>query len=688
MRKAITIITLILLCQTLLAQTNVEFKKQKFSSRIPAFKEAKRNLKKGDKFFDMGDGYFGYALPYYLKANIFNADNGFLNYKIGICYLKTTEKDKAFRYFTKAQKLIFNVAPDIHFRLGEAYQVINKNDEAIEEYTKYKGTLTPEEFAKQDKKIQRKIKECKVAKDLIRDSIRAFIDNLGPSINSAYPDYAAIISTDESVMYFTSKRAGSVGGKVDKSNEYDEDIYVSYREKNGWSKAVNAGKPLNSKSNDATIGLSPDGQQMYIYKANNGGDIFTSQKKGVEWRKVKPLSNRINTPFHESAASFSYDNNTIYFCSNSTKLENYGNHDIYCCKKDKKGKWGKPQNLGPVVNSEYDEVDVFMHPDGKTLYFSSNGHNTMGGYDIFKTVMKSDGTWSEPVNIGYPINTPLDERFFVMAGNGKHGFYSSARIGGLGSYDIYSVTFLGPEKRMFQSNEDNLIASIANPIKEKIAVEGTVEIKTSRLTVVKGTVYDGTTPELAPLSADIEITDNATNEIISTNKTNEATGKFLITLPSGKDYAVTAKKEGYLFHSENFNIPQTSAYQEKVLDIKLMKIQKDAKIVLRNVFFDFGKSTLKPESFGELDRLIDILTENPKLKIEIGGHTDNKGTKQKNMELSEARAKAVVDYLSKKIDTSRMTFKGYAFDVPVATNETEEGRALNRRVEFKIISNE
>ena len=664
-------------------QTNVNFEKKNFTSRIPAFKEAKKNVKIGDQYYDRGDGFYSIALEYFLKANIFNADNGFLNYKIGVCYLKSSEQSKALRFFVKSEKLLSNVAPDIHFRLGEAYQVNYKFDDAVEEYTKFKNGLSPVELDKQKTLISNRIDECKQAKELIADSVRVFIDNMESNVNTKYNEYFPVLSSNDSSIYFTSKREG-VEGSMNKYNEYSEDIFVTVKSGDEWKIATPV-KEINTKMNDGALAMSPDGQQLYVYQPDNGGDIFISKRKGNKWQSLKPFK-KINTSGQENAITFMPDNQKLFFCSNTNKFKNHvGGYDIYTCTKNSKGKWGDPVNIGEVVNSQNDEVDVFMCSDGKTLYFSSNGHKTMGGFDVFKTMLKDDGSWTEPQNIGYPINTPLNERFFQLTKNGKFAFYSSAKSGGLGGYDIYKITFIGPEKPLILSNEDNLLAAFAKQLNET-EIEQSIDIKTSRLTVVKGTVTDGTVDSLKPLEAEFVIADNATAQIISSNKSNPTNGKFSLSLPSGKDYAITVKKEGYLFHSENFNIPATTKYQELQLDIKLLKIQKEAKIVLRNVFFESGKTTLKTESFSELDKLIEIMKSNPKMKIEIGGHTDNKSSRALNIKLSEARAKAVVQYLSKKIDKSRMTFKGYAFDVPVASNDTEDGRAQNRRVEFKIIS--
>jgi len=325
-----------------------------------------------------------------------------------------------------------------------------------------------------------------------------------------------------------------------------------------------------------------------------------------------------------------------------------------------------------------------MHPDGRTLYFSSRGHNTMGGFDVFKSTMNDDGTWSKPENLGYPVNTPDDDLFFVMGGSGKHGYYSSSNDNGYGDYDLYMITFRGPEKPPVLHNEDNLLANVA-PVGESVVAEK-VEIKTMRLTILKGTIKDAMTNN--PVEAQIEIIDNTKNEVVSVNTSNSSTGKYLVSLPSGRNYGIAVKAEGYLFHSENFDIPAATGYQEVTKDILLNKLAVGQKVVLRNIFFDYGKSTLRSESYAELDRLVKLLTDLPKLKIEISGHTDNKSSLQYNQKLSESRAKAVVDYLiSKGISANRLEYKGYAYLQPIATNDTEEGRQQNRRVEFKVLEN-
>jgi outer membrane protein OmpA-like peptidoglycan-associated protein len=323
-----------------------------------------------------------------------------------------------------------------------------------------------------------------------------------------------------------------------------------------------------------------------------------------------------------------------------------------------------------------------MHPDGKTLYFSSKGHQTMGGYDIFKAVYE-DGMWSEPENMGYPINTPDDDVFFVMSASGKHGYYSSIKKEGKGEKDIYKITFLGPEKQPVLNTEDNLLASLSHPVSETV-IEEAVEIKTVALTILKGTVKDAIT--LEPLESMIDLVDNEENKVIANFKSNSKTGKYLVSLPAGKNYGIAVSAENYLFHSENFDIPLASGYAEIVKDVLLKKIAVGSKIVLKNIFFDFDQATLRDESMSELGRLYELLVEVPTLKIEISGHTDSKGSDPYNQKLSEKRAKSVVDYLiGKGISKSRLTYRGAGEAEPVATNDTEEGMQMNRRTEFKVL---
>lgn len=682
----IFLLTLLLLSALGITAQNVEFEKENFNYKEnkEAFKAAVKALEAGDKLFEASSDNYEKALPYYLEAQKFNPNNALLNYKIGVCLLSTIHKTECISYFERAFKLDPNIDPRIHFMLGTAYQLVLNWDKAKSEYNIYRTSLPPEELKAMDKILAKKTEECNNGIELMKKPARVFIDNLGSVVNSRFGDYSPTIAPDESLILFTSRRDVSMGAKEAQSaDEYDEDVYISYKEKGKWQPVKNMGPPINSVYHDATIGLATDGQSMLMYKGDNGGDIYECTLKGKEWSKPVKLNKAINTENHESSACYSFDGQILYFVSD--RPGGYGGRDIYMSRLQKKGKWGDAINLGPVINTEYDEEGVFMHPDGKTMYFSSKGHKTMGGYDIFKTIWNDSlKSWSAPENIGYPINTADDDVFFVVSGNGRHGYFASVKNDGLGEKDIYVVTFLGPEKPGILSNEDNLIACLTEPVKEK-QIEKPVEIKTAQLTIFKGRVLDAVT--MQPVEANIELTDNVKNQPVSTFQSNASTGKYLVALPSGRNYGIAVKADGYLFHSENFDIPQTSSYQEVTKDILLKKVEVGTRIILRNIFFDFDKATLRPESTAELERLITLLNENGSLKIEISGHTDNRGSAVYNQKLSEDRAKAVVDYLVKKgINSNRLEFKGYGLTQPVETNDTDYGRQQNRRTEFKILS--
>lgn len=661
---------------------SIEFDKKNFPDKPRELKEAKSNLDQGNKNYDLGQGMYTTALDYFLKAQAFNPNNAQLNYRIGRCYLASIQKTKAITYLEKAMALDPQIATDIKFLLAKAYHLNLEFDKAIQYYQEYKATCGPELLATQGPEIEKKIEECNVGKELVQKPARVFIDNLGSTVNSIYPEYAPLITADEATIFFTSRRDNTTGGKRDPNDlKYYEDVYFSDKAGSDWSTPKNPVKPLNGKKHDATVGLSPDGQTLLSYKGSNGGDIYQCVLKGDVWSKPEKLPNTINTKMHESSATFSPDGRTMYFVSD--REGGYGGGDIWMSKKDKRGKWGEPVNLGATVNTKYDEEGVFMHPNGKTLYFSSQGHKTMGGYDIFKSTYEN-GLWSVPENIGYPINSADDDVFFSISASGIHGYYSSVKPDGLGDQDIYIITFLGTEKPVINNSEDNLLASQIAPVSETI-IEAPVEIKDNQLTLLKGIISDEITK--LPVGAIIEITDNDKNEVIASFESNSKTGKYLVTLPSGKNYGMAVKADGYLFHSENFNIPPTTSYREVEKNIELKKVEVGSVIVLNNIFFDFNKSTLRPDSYAELERLLKLLTDMPTLKIEISGHTDNIGSAAYNKTLSENRAKAVVDYLiGKGIKADRLTYVGYGFDKPIATNDTEEGRQMNRRTEFKITS--
>jgi outer membrane protein OmpA-like peptidoglycan-associated protein len=506
------------------------------------------------------------------------------------------------------------------------------------------------------------------------------IENLGPNINTQYNEYKPVITADESVIMFTSCRETTTGGQIAADiNDYYEDIYISTKKDGKWQPAENLGAPVNTPNHDANSGLSADGQRVLIYMGINNGDLYESQLNGTVWSPPVKMNKNINTIYHESCASYSADGKSVYFVSD--KPGGVGEGDIYVSTKDEKGEWGVAENLGSVINTPYGEESVFMHPDGKTMYFSSKGHKTIGGYDIFKSTYENK-QWTKPENIGYPINTTGDDVFFVISASGQHGYYAST--GYYGGTDVFMIHITPGEKQMTLNNEDNLIASLEAPVKETVVAQKIV-IKEAQLTILKGTITDSQTGR--PMEATIEIVDNEKNVVIATFKSNSATGKYLVSLPAGKNYGVSVNKTGYIFHSENLDVPASAAFKEVTKDISFQPMEVGNKVVLNNIFFDYNQSSIRNESRNEIERLALMLFKNPTVKIEISGHSDSKGSDEYNQKLSEARAKSVVDYLIMlDVEPERLTAKGYGKTRPVASNDTEEGRALNRRTEVEIIS--
>jgi outer membrane protein OmpA-like peptidoglycan-associated protein len=672
----ILLIALLLLAQMAAAQ-NVEFDKDNFKSNKDGLKEAQKEIKTGDEWYDMDPPRYELALPHYLEAQKFNPNNARLNLRIGDCYLHSGYKPRALAYVQKAYQLNADIDPGIHYLLGRSLHLNAKWTEAITEYKAAQPAATGKNSGTIMATISKKIQECENGRKLEQKPSRVFIDNIGPSINSPYADYGPVISADESVILFTSRRDNSTGKERDpETGGFFEDIYQSTRTASGWSPARNLGKPVNNEGHDATVGLAPDGQRMLVYVEDNGGDLDEAELRGAAWRKPEKMGARINSRAHESSAAYTPDGRSLYFVSD--KPGGLGSRDIY--KVEINGR-GPAVNLGSTINTPYGEEGVFLHPDGKTMYFSSEGHNSMGGYDIFKSVFEN-GKWSEPENLGWPINTPDDDVFFVISASGRHGYYSSFRDDGLGSKDIYQITFLGAEKPPVLSQEDQMLASRAQPVKEA-SLAPPVPIATAQVTILKGVVTDEATK--LPLEATIDVVDNSRNELIASFRANAQSGRYLVSLPSGVNYGIVVRQEGYLFHSENFDLPTGAAYSEVVKDIALKKLDVGVKVVLNNIFFDFDKATLRKESTAELERLQKLMVETPALRLEISGHTDNVGQAAYNKDLSQRRAKAVVDYLvGKGIDKGRLTFAGYGDTQPVATNNTKGGRQLNRRTEFKV----
>ncbi len=669
---------------------NIEFKSSNFKENKEGLKKAEEAIEKGDEFFKLGNEAFflvkspglNYqkALKEYEVAQKFNPNNAELNFKVGACYANSSNPFKSIEFIKKAKTLDPLCHPFLNYFYGYAMQLEGKFDDATKSYvlfeTEYKKA---DDFAKF---VTQRKKECASGKTSFSTPIRAWID-LVPELNTAANDFAPSISTDGSELILTSNREN--GHPINEFGSYDNDIYSSTLNNGVWSAPQQVAGGVNSLLDDISNNLSFDGTKMLLHRESGGQkDIYESQLKGTSWSEPKIFNFQISSPkANEQYASYSDDGWSLYYTRDN---DNRGaGFDIY--QSGMQSKLNQDYQAGVTMvqmNSKFNDGPIYLTIDGETMYIASEGNESIGGYDIFVS-RKSRGIWTTPQNLGYPINTPYDDFFFSPTANGKFAYISSNRAGGKGGYDIYKVTFWGPEKKPIIDMEDFLLSSIAMPMKDH-QIEASVVVHTKSFTVFKGITIDALTKK--PIEAEIEINDNLTGKVIETFTTNSATGKFIITLVSGKNYGIAVKSKGYLFHSENFDIPSGSGDNlvNKVIELKNIAI--GSKIALRNVFFDTGKSTLRMESNGELDRIVKLLKDVPTLKIEISGHTDNTGSAAINETLSQQRAEAVVTYLKNKgIVATRLTAKGYGASKPVNSNSSDEGRQQNRRTEFEIKGN-
>lgn len=486
-------------------------------------------------------------------------------------------------------------------------------------------------------------------------------ENLGPNVNSVDDEYLPALTVDGGTLVFTRRFPRKPTTTATTAEE--EDFYISQRTASGWSKAIRMAEPVNSNDNEGAQCVSQDGRVMFFTacgRRDGGGrcDIYMCTNKGDKWSRPRNLGPDVNSAAWESQPSFSIDGKTLYFSSD--RKGGYGGKDIWKTVF-MNGHWTAPENLGPTINTPGDESSPYIHYDDKTLYFSSNGHVGMGGLDLFLSHCTDTG-WETPTNLGYPINSAGDESGLIVAANGSTAIYASEREGGFGGQDLY-------------------------------AFELPVEVRAAVTFNVKGCVYDKKSQQ--KLKCFIQVFDvtreDRVKEVAEVSSDAED-GSYMVSLPNSGSYAFQISADGYLFYSENFdfevgnaNAPDGKAYSFS-RDIALTPIEVGESIVLSNVFFAFGTSTLLEESRVDLDKVLDIMQKNPSLKVELAGHTDNIGKPADNQRLSEQRAKAVFDFLvGKGVASERLSYKGYGDTRPVADNNTEEGRAQNRRTTFTVV---
>ncbi len=595
--------------------------------------------------------YFGEALKAYqameeviAKRNIEKAiqyDPEFIDAKMLLAEIIRTAGD------SKNASIIYDEVVQINpnFPLSYYYLAIisfqQKNyDAVIRNADTY---LKLSDFYRKKEEVNKLKASALFAKTAIVNPVQFNPVNLGAQINTSENEYFPGITADDNTLIFTRLTDGN-----------NEDFFISKKHNSNWLPAQNIGEPINTDRNEGTVSLSSDGQYIFYTACNKQGgfgscDIYLSRLDGDSWTNPTNLGYPVNSSSWESQPSVSFDGKTVYF--SSSRPGGFGKSDIWSTTY-KNGKWSVPVNLGPEINTPGDEQSPFIAKDDETLYFNSDGHPGMGRVDLF-VAKKSNGRWSTAQNLGYPINTELDETCIVIASNGVDAYMSREGSDSYGGLDLYRFEL--PEKN--------------RPIKTGY---------------ISGTTFDAVSSK--KIGAKLELIELSSGKTIVESYSNKLTGKFLLNLLGNKNYALNVSAPGYLFYSENFGLANQSATEPLNMDVALQPIASGAKVVLNNIFFDTDAFVIKKESEIELEKLIQFLTMNPQIKIEIGGHTDNTGDPVKNKILSTNRAKAVYDFLlSKQVVAQRISYKGYADQQPIADNKTNDGRQKNRRTEFKIM---
>lgn len=607
------------------------------------------------------------------------------NYDAGYLHLLTIGKELGVKYFLRVFRQNPNYRFDLEYWIGKSYQYGLDFDNALLFYNRYKRKLSSKPSYQGSDKIameavDKSIVECMNGKEFVSSPGNFSIVNIGREINSEFEDYGPVLNEEEDEIIFTTRRRdGNLNPNVADDNKPYEDIFISKKTGQTWSYASNIGDRINTPFHDSNLALSADGKTLYILKDDGGGDIYyCNQLSNGTWGPPVPLPGIINSTFEEKSITISKDGKTLYFSSN--RPGGLGGTDLYKATKDAKGEWANVKNLGAKINTPFDEEGPFIDYDMVTLYFSSKGHQNMGSYDIFRAVFDpAKNDWSTPENLGYPINTPDDDIFYMTSSDGKRAYYSSVREDGLGYTDIFLITTPEgmKEREALAANADPETPVESNPAPRKD------EVKPLRYLL---TVVDGQSK--APLAAKVSMRGLNDNVIVASIPVEPGVYEFRITSSAPKDYRLSVEKAGYVFLNQNLNIKGAgSGNQTLTRTLELRRLNVGTTSILRNIYFDYDRATFKTESYSDLNKLEAMLRQNSNIKVEISGHTDSYGHWQYNRTLSQKRAEAVKDFLTKKgIDARRVKAVGYGESKPLATNDDEdEGRELNRRVEFKVL---
>jgi Tol biopolymer transport system component len=484
----------------------------------------------------INDGNFDLAIEIGKTQLSVQGDDPDLNFKIGYSYMNTVlYKHLAIPYFVKSSQSFNQSNPKSEmailasFYLGQAYHKNYEFEKALKIFNSLREIVSRKKMIE---RIDEEIKQCEVGIKLKKEPVEMEVVNLGKNINSGYSEHSPVISADESVMIFTSRRKPADNSEIKRDGQYHEDIYLSRFDGAEWEVPVSISKNINTDAHEASISISADGQELFIYNEADGGTILSSKLEGEVWSKPQNLGSEINTRWRETHASISADGKYLYFTSD--RPGGYGGLDIYVSKREKNGEWGKAENLGPQINTSDDEESPFIHFDGTTLYFSSKGHPTMGGYDIFYSKKQYYNGWTKPENLGYPVNTTENDAFFVTNPDGKRAYYASYQNNGFGSTDIYMISLPNSEdKNVVVVNGD---ISVCDNYREKVTIDVIIE---------------------------------ETDSLIGSHRPNSMSGEFLFVLKKGEKYNIIFKVDGYEAYAEDFDIGIDDDYKVISLSVDL-----------------------------------------------------------------------------------------------------------------------
>lgn len=483
------------------------------------------------------------ARPLYQYLDSIKPNTPSYLFPLGVCLVQLGDNENALSKFELCIKKSSAYPASLSYFTARAYHLSLRFDEAIRYYEKYKAFLKKSDSKKKDaliSNVDRQIKMCKNGKELIADPLPIQVYNLGPIVNSPFPEYGPVITVDEKQLIFTSNRPNTTGGQKTEDGIYYEDVYISYRSDTGWSHPVKMNEGINTIGHDASKCISPNGEKMIIYRygkdkmlSQASGDLYMSEFKNNTWSKAERLPDKINSPGWEPSASIGDDEKIIYFVS--SRSGGQGGTDIYSIKKLPTGEWAEPMNLGPTINTPDDEDSPFISPDGKTLYFSSNGHKTMGGYDIFKSEYNEEKKqWSIPLNVGYPISTAHDDLYFQWSADGQRVYFSSVRPEGYGDKDIYYAV---------------------------------INKKATEMVIFKGEVLNAVNKK--PVEATIKVTEKNTNQVIGIFKADGNDGSYMFVLNGGKEYLVNVEADNFASVSESYNLKELREFREEEKNILL-----------------------------------------------------------------------------------------------------------------------